>query len=340
MLEFISNNSILFIAIVFVIIFVLLFFIIKTSRSGKKEITQAIVKDKKEAETISETDKKKKSKLKIKKQKNAKKESEDLNLDEKEQNITKKRVKKAKEKKSIEQVFKREETQSADESNFLPESNGKTESSISEEELLSKMEFVKSSKKVSKLVKLSEKEELAAELESLVTDEPYLPPAVDESVESKRSRRHYHLKEHTKHFDKSKRLSKLVEQENFDEMFDSHISENYLDIDISRHLDTSENVLNKLYDRASKTLANSDKRLISDDDEDNEKRKTDKAYEEAYIEGKRREIFAKLIAGDEEEEISEDMQLGEIDIDEKTKLDTKTLLVAEAVVNRKKNKRN
>ena len=44
----------------------------------------------------------------------------------------------------------------------------------------------------------------------------------------------------------------------------------------------------------------------------------------------------KLIAGDEEEEISEDMQLGEIDIDEKTKLDTKTLLVAEAVVNRKK----
>ena len=69
MLEFISNNSILFIAIVFVIIFVLLFFIIKTSRSGKKEITQAIVKDKKEAETISETDKKKKSKLKIKKQK-------------------------------------------------------------------------------------------------------------------------------------------------------------------------------------------------------------------------------------------------------------------------------
>lgn len=336
MLEFISNNTLLVVAIAFVLILILLFFIIKTSRSGKREVTPLISKEKADSENLPETKTKKKLYNKEKKPKREKLKKEKQNPEEDEQSDSKKRVKKVKEKKSIEQVFKREEKQTPIKVNEEDSETNTSESSISEEELLSKMEFVKSTKRVSKLVKLSEKEEIVNELESLIIDEPYLPPAEDSSVEVKRRRRNYHLKQHVKHFDKSKRLSKFVQEENFDEMFDSHISDDYLDIDASRHIDTSDEALNKLYDRASKTLANSGKRVISDDDEDNEKRRSDKLFEEAFIEGKRREIFAKLIAGDDDEEIDENLRLGEIDIDEETKLDSKTLLVADAVVNRKK----
>ncbi len=330
MLNFISNYPLLFVAIVLILVFVLLWFIIKTSR-GKPTITNVIEKKtpEKEPEQIAV------EQLDDKEQKNAKDENNESNSKTKKKKNKEKRVKKIKEKRSIEQVFKREEKQTPiSKSDDLMEKD-KPQSTITEEELLSKMEFVKSSRKVSKLVKLSEKEAEVIKLDELVTDEPYLPPEPNANEKTKSSRKNFHLRHHANYFDKSKRLSKFVKEDNFDEMFDSHISDDYLDIDISRHLDTSDDVLYKLYDRASKTLANSDKRLISDEDEDTEKRKTDKIFEEAFIEGKRREIFAKLISGDDEEEISEDMKLGEIDIDEKTKLDTKTLLVADAVIRRK-----
>lgn len=66
----------------------------------------------------------------------------------------------------------------------------------------------------------------------------------------------------TKHFDHSRRLSKYIKENNFDGMFASHISDYYMKMDdIDKHIGAGNKRLEKLYDKASKTLDNSEKRL-------------------------------------------------------------------------------
>ncbi len=321
MIEFIKNNTLLFVFIVLILIFALLFFIIKTSKSKTKS---TIKKENNNSDDKTESEK------------TAKEGEDNPNLNQKSDKSSKKRVKKVKEQKSVEKIFKREETAKSED---VIKPQQESVSSISEEELLSKMEFVKSSKRVSKLVKVS-KEDVTEGFETLITEESYLPPEENSDEYDKKLRKNFHLKQHSKYFDKSKRLFRFIKEDNFDDMFNSHISDDYLNIDISRHLDTSENVLNKLYNRASETIANSDKRLISEDDDEQSRRKVDKDFNEAYIEKRKREIFAELISSDNRrEDENENMRLGEIDIDDVIKLDSKTILVADAVLNRKGKKK-
>lgn len=341
MLEFISSNILLFVALGVILVFALLFVVVKFSRWKTPKVTKVFEKKSGEASASAGENKTEDKQEKPKEEKTEKIDKDESKTEETKEQTEKKetdegetQTKKEKPKRSVEKLYKRTVLEPEETKTEEPQTST---SSISEEELLSKMEFVRSSKKVSKLVKVSKNEPLAEELETMVTDEPYLPPPEDASEQVKKSRRNYHLKEHKSHFDKSKRLSKFVEQDNFDDMFDSHISDDYLDIDVSRHLDTSEDVLTRLFDRASKTIAGSSVRLVSDDDDEEKANiKTDKAVEEAYLEKKKREIFAQMISEENGEDyISEDMKLGEIDIDESMKLDTRTILVADALINRK-----
>ena len=146
-----------------------------------------------------------------------------------------------------------------------------------------------------------------------------------------------HDKDNCKYFNKSRRLSKYVEENNFDEMFAEHLSEHYLNMDISKHLDTSEEATNKLYERASKTLANGDVRLVTDESGEGVR---DKSFEESFKEKRRREIYADLIESrNEKEEAAEILSIDEDSLDDDIRLDSKTILVADALLKRKGKKR-
>ena len=116
-------------------------------------------------------------------------------------------------------------------------------------------EFVNVSKNVSRFKGLVAKEE---EIQQLVneaeTDQFGFAADVQEDCEF--------CEVKTKHFDHSRRLSKYIKEDNFDGMFASHISDYYMRMDnIDKHVGVSGESLNKLYEKASKTLDNSEKRL-------------------------------------------------------------------------------
>lgn len=321
MIEFFKSNPLLFVTIIAVIVFLLLFLVIKYSRTQPKKVEKMSSKEpeKKETTTSGEASKSEVSE-KTSKDKPAEK-TEETAKGPAETIKQKKKLKKAK--RSVEQVFKR------DVKTGQTVVNDEVKSSISEEELLSKMGFVTSTKKVSKLVKLPEDSKIATEV---FIEHPPEEEMIPEEVK--------HDKDNCKYFNKSRRLSKFVEENNFDEMFAEHLSEHYLNIDISKHLDVSEETTNKLYERASKTLANSDVRIISDEDSDKISIRGNKELTESFKEDKRREIFADLIESrSEKQDTSEILTIDDNSLDDDIKLDSKTVLVADALLNRKGRKR-
>lgn len=63
--------------------------------------------------------------------------------------------------------------------------------------------------------------------------------------------------DNVKHFDHSRRLSKAIKEDNFDNMFDSHISEKYLNINSDRHLKIDEKFSDGLFSRTAEMMNNS-----------------------------------------------------------------------------------
>ena len=70
-----------------------------------------------------------------------------------------------------------------------------------------------------------------------------------------------------KHFDHSRRLSKAIREDDFDNMFQSHISEKYLNINSDKHLNLNEDFQKKLFDRTEKMLSNSNAKVSNDEHE-------------------------------------------------------------------------
>ena len=60
-----------------------------------------------------------------------------------------------------------------------------------------------------------------------------------------------------KHFDHSRRLSKAIKEDDFDNMFDSHLSEKYMNINMDRHLKLDANFEKKLFERTEEMMHNS-----------------------------------------------------------------------------------
>ena len=52
----------------------------------------------------------------------------------------------------------------------------------------------------------------------------------------------------TVHFDRTRRLSKMIRDDSFDDMLESHISGHYLNIDEKRHLRISEDFSENTFD--------------------------------------------------------------------------------------------
>lgn len=117
-------------------------------------------------------------------------------------------------------------------------------------------EFINISKNVARFKKIVEEPE-SEYLQEPVTDEFGFVQDVQEDCDFCENK--------VKHFDHTKRLSNFIRDDNFDDMFQSHISDYYMNMnDIDRHINYNNKSLDALYDKASETINNSQKKIISD----------------------------------------------------------------------------
>lgn len=190
-------------------------------------------------------------------------------------------------------------------------------------------QFVKSTNKVSKFVGFQEVQKKEEELIEKVVQEMEEQQKQDcEICEPK-----------TVHFDRTRRLSKMIRDDSFDDMLESHISGHYLKIDEKRHLRISEDFSEKLFERAMKTLSNSDVKVLVDKedsvDKPLEKMRGDKNFMKEWLADRKRENMAAFISsvdGDSVEELSPE----EIDaIENDISLNPKNIIVVDSIVNRK-----
>ena len=312
MLEFLISNPMIVIAVILVVMLLVisLFFSVKKKKKDKNvDVDKDVSKEGNEETEKPNENSEEKPKL-IFKRKRADKE---------------KKLKKAKEKPSVQKIYERAPKKEH------TEESAEAKSSISEEELLQKMQFVKSSKKVSKLVKNEDIEELQA-VSEVIGD------MKDGEESSQISQTLLNLTEQKHgHFDKSRRLHRCIQDNNFDEMFCSHISDSYLNINSDKHLKVDQDFESKLFDRTSKMLANSGAKVLVDestvDGDVNTSIKVDKNYMKSWLEDKRREELANLISVKNKIEENQEDGIEELKEDE---FNARSLLLGQILMNRKK----
>ncbi len=245
-------------------------------------------------------------------------ETKETSTEEKE-STEKIRVKKSKVRPQIERLYKRQ-VEIAEEENKAKEGSDEFDGK--------QAQFVKTDGKVSRFVgfeEIAKKEEemIAAEQERLAN------PQDDCGI----------CKPQKKHFDRTRRLSRMIQYDSFDDMLEEHISEHYLNIDETRHLRISDDFSEKLFERAMKTLSNSDVKVLVDEEGSEEKplekMRGDKEYMKRWLAERKRENMATFIASKEvsspddiDEETAERLK-NEID------LSPKNIVVVDSILNRK-----
>lgn len=323
MLEAILNsNPFALLAVGVVIVFILMFVFVrpdkKKSKSGKST-------DKKQESTTKQEKTGDGEKEKTEKDDNLEKQTievsdDDKTADELSTAKIKKKVKKAKTKPEITQVYQRTEKKQVTEEQ-------KTDDGISEE-MLGKAQFVNTSKKVSKF---------AGFKEDVVQEQVSDDGLISEEMSSDIAGDCDDCKRIIKHFDHSRRLSKIIKEDSFDQMFMEHLTEHYMNIDADRHL---RNIDEKIYKRASELLSNSDTKVLVEDDSADipvQQIKNDKDFMKSWLETRRMQEQANLIssAKEEYEEIALD-RMATRDVN----INAKNLVVASVVMNRKSLRRN
>ena len=220
---FYSNQS-LVIVLGVVLFLVILYFIIKALptkvlKKQKEEKKEEKIEEKKEEPEMVQSDES------LEQEKTQEEEIKDKKTDKKPK---------------IVQVFKRESIVKDESSD-----NKKAHDPIYDRNV----EFVNTSKNVAKFKSFAE-ENKEGQTEEKSTDEFGFVEDVKEDCEF--------CETGTKHFDHSRRLSKAIKEDNFDNMFDSHLSEKYLNINSNRHLNLNENFEKKLFERTEKMMHNSE----------------------------------------------------------------------------------
>ncbi len=324
MLEAILNSNPFALLVVGVlIVFVLMFIFVRSDKKKSKNASKK-TNEKQESATKKETADGG-EKAKTEKDDNSEKQtitekSEEEKSEETSNAEKKKKVKKAKTKPEITQVYQRTEKKQVQEIN-------KADDGISEE-MLSKAQFVNTSKKVSKFAGFKEDipKEVVAD-DGLISDET-MDAITDNCDDCKRI---------VKHFDHSRRLSKIIKDDSFDQMFMEHLTEHYMNMDVARHL---RDIDEKIFERASEMLSNSDTKVLVEDENIGipvEQIKNDKDFMKTWLADRKRQEQASLM-GSSQEEI-EDSAINHITTND-LNLNVKNLVVASVVMNRKSLKRN
>lgn len=213
--------------------------------------------------------------------------------------------------------------------------------SAREKELLERMTFVKNGKKVATLAKREKMLKVPVPKEP----EPEIIPVVEEvpaelTAEEKRQQKF------AKYFDKSRRISKKINEDDLESLFDSHISDAYMNIDMNRHLNVGKDFTKSLFSRASRVLAHGEIKITDDADltikanrKEWLKKKSKEEYRKMMMEGHQFEDF--LDEEIEKEEMMEDYIFqnysDELDgeyIEVNMNLSPKNILMVDSVINR------
>ena len=317
-----NSNPFALLAVGVVIVFTLMFVFVRPDKKKSKSSKSA---DKKQESTAKQEKTDGEEKEKTDKDDNLEKQTtevsgDDKTADESSSAKSKKKVKKTKTKPEITQVYQRTEKKQATEEQ-------KSDDGISEE-MLGKAQFVNSSKKVSKF---------AGFKEDAVQEQSSDDGLISEEMSSDIAEDCDDCKRIVKHFDHSRRLSKIIKEDSFDQMFMEHLTEHYMNIDVDRHL---RDIDEKIYERASEMLSNSDTKVLVEDDSADipvQQIKNDKDFMKSWLETRRRQEQANLIssAKEEYEEIALD-RMATRDVN----INAKNLVIASVVMNRKSLRRN
>ena len=246
---------------------------------------------------------------------------------QKEEKREKKKLKRLKP--EITKVYEKKELKPTDESkNKILE-----EKSKKEDDILKSMQFVKSSKNIERLkpltaAEMEERERLRIEQEMLDAGLDQID-IFDEKID---------LKNKSKHFDRTRRLSKMIKEDSLDDMFCSHISEKYMNMDdLEKHLRNCDEIQSKLFNRVAETLVNSEIRLNNDIDANNH----EKSIQIDELERRKREKIASFISESNnlKDLIIEENELDDI-IEESVDLSAKNILIVDTILNRKGRKNN
>ena len=233
MKSFINNNQSLITVLAIVGFLVVLYFIFKAlpTKVVKKEKKEIKKEQEVPVETIQETNDESEKEQK----------TEDI---EKTQSSNKKEEKKPK----IVQVYKRKER----------EQNSDNNKSFIDPIYDRNVEFVNTSKNIAKFKSFVDENQVVEEsVESENVDEFGFVEDVKEDCN--------YCQENVKHFDHTKRLSKMINSDNLDGLFGSHITEKYLNIKADRHLRLDENFSDALFSRTEAMLKNSDDKVKNDE---------------------------------------------------------------------------
>lgn len=191
-----------------------------------------------------------------------------------------------------------------------------------EEEFLKKMQFVKTSKNVSRLKPYTpEEEQIQESFEEMSFAEEDCPICEEKHKSS--------------YFDRSRRLSNMIKDGTFDDLFCSHISEKYMNMDdISRHIRNCDEIEQRLFERTAKTLANSEAK-VNIDENGKVGKLEDKDAMRAWLEERRRQELAKFVTGNNEEfVVATDYNYDDI-VQDEFDLSARTVLVVDSILNRK-----
>ena len=326
MLEAILNsNPFALLAVGVVVVFVLMFIFVRPDKKkSKKTKVEPVKKAEKtpEKQEVTEKTETTDADATAKKETDESQETHELPDESKDENVvvTKKKVKKTKTKPEITQVYQRTERKQVHEEN-------NEESGISDE-LLEKAQFVNTSKKVSRFAGFSTEKSDAANNDELVSDE-FVQEVAEDCDDCKRI---------VTHFDHSRRLSKIIQDNSFDQMFMEHLTDHYLNMDFSKHL---RDIDERIFERASTMLSNSDTKVLvesADSDVPVEQIKNDKEFMRQWLETRRAQeraaLMGKIDNSEAFDETTEKMITNDV------KITAKNLIVGSAIMNRKSLRHN
>ena len=284
MKAFVYSNQSMFYVIGVVLFLVVLYFIFKALPTKVKK------KEAKVSEKKTETIAKDESKEPVKEI-----EVVDEIKEEKTQEENKK-DKKTDKKPKIVQIYKREHK----------DESGEVKQKIIDPIYDRNVEFINTSKNVAKFKSFAD---------DIKSDE--LDKSTDEFgfVEDKQEDCNF-CENKVKHFDHSRRMSIAIKEDNFDNLFESHISDKYLNINSDRHLNLNERFSSGLFARTERMMDNSLSKL--------------KAVQEDVQEvGQKYSLFSDSANVDVEDDF--------VDEDE-VKVNMKTALIAETYFGKKRKK--
>lgn len=236
MLGFIYSNQSWVIVIGIIVFLLILYFIFKSlpAKANKKESTK---KDDKKSSEETKSESQKQEIVEVKES------------DEKEEKTQKdeEKPKKDDKKPKIIQVYKRQSTTSS--------GDGDAKKTVIDPIYDRNVEFVNTSKNIAKFKSFAEEKKEEEKNEENVDDYGFVQDKKDDCE---------FCEDNVKHFDHSKRLSNIMKSENSDDMFGSHISEKYLNINSDRHLNLNEKFNQQLFSMTDKMMQNSENKVQGD----------------------------------------------------------------------------